>query len=43
MEPRIADYEKYDVEQEDMNLHPEDGQPPPRGRCIIRALNWFIF
>ncbi|KEP45922.1 hypothetical protein V565_230630, partial [Rhizoctonia solani 123E] len=36
-------YTNYTMQQERIRLYPEDGQKVPTGRCILRALNWFVF
>ncbi|EUC54147.1 hypothetical protein RSOL_031470, partial [Rhizoctonia solani AG-3 Rhs1AP] len=43
MEQQIEDYANYHLEEESISLHPEAGHRPTRDRCLIRALNWFIF
>ncbi|CAE6540611.1 unnamed protein product [Rhizoctonia solani] len=43
MNQKIDGYQDYDIQQEDVALHPEDVQRSAQGKRIIRALNWFVF
>ncbi|EUC58924.1 hypothetical protein RSOL_284530, partial [Rhizoctonia solani AG-3 Rhs1AP] len=43
MNQQVNGYQEYNIMQEEVALHPEDGRKPTKGKCILRALNWFIF